>query len=133
LATGLVNGLREDLMEGRIRVIQQGGKSVIFADLSECHADEATRLFVEERRWVSDAGGNSVLVLTDVRGTRFDEKTVEAVKETLKVNSPYVRASAVIGVSGLQKIVSAGLLAATGPRFKLFEDKEEALTWLVEQ
>jgi len=120
-------------MEERIRRIEHRGKSVILVDASDCTAEEATKLFEAERAVVVASEPKSALTLTDVSRTRFDNATIDSVKETIHVNQPHVKAAAVVGVQGLQKIIFTALITLTGRSLKLFDRREEALDWLAEQ
>ena len=48
-------------------------------------------------------------------------------------NTPYIKASALVGVSGVQKVVLAAIKALTGRDFYLADTMEEAQEWLVQQ
>jgi hypothetical protein len=120
-------------MEERIRLIQHGGKSVILVDANKCTAEEATKVFVDERAVVAACAPKSALTLTDVTDTMFDNATIDAIKETIRLNGPHVRAAAVVGVLGLKKIILTALTTLTGRSLKLFDTREEALDWLVKQ
>ncbi len=75
----------------------------------------------------------SMLIITNVTNAGFDTEIANLIKEYAKNNTPYVKASAVIGVSGWQKIVLTAVKIATGREFYLTETVEEALEWLVKQ
>ena len=120
-------------MEQRVRLIQHGEKSVILVDSSKCSAEEATRIYLEERAVVAACEAKSALTLTDVTDTMFDNATIEAIKETIRLNGPHVKAAAVVGVHGLKKIILTALTTLTGRSLQLFDTREEALDWLVQQ
>lgn len=75
----------------------------------------------------------SLLIITKVSNTGFDTEVANLMKEYAKHNTPYVKASAVVGVSGLQKIILTAIKAATGRDFYLAKTEEEAREWLVKQ
>lgn len=75
----------------------------------------------------------SLLVITNVTNAGFDTEMANSIKEYAENNTPYVKASAVVGVSGWQKVVLAAVKIATGRDFYLADTQDEALEWLVNQ
>lgn len=75
----------------------------------------------------------SVLTLNDVTGTTFDKESVAVLQSKVAANAPYVKRAAVIGISGLQRLIYEGVQAFSKRRIPHFETREEALSWLVEQ
>jgi hypothetical protein len=47
-------------------------------------------------------------------------------------NAPYVRRAAVVGISGLQRLIYEGVQAFSRRRIPLFESRQEALRWLIQ-
>lgn len=75
----------------------------------------------------------SLLVVTNVTNTRYDTEIAKIFTDYVKHNTPYVKASAVVGLSGLQKIILTIIKTATGRNFYLAASMEEAFEWLVGQ
>ena len=75
----------------------------------------------------------SMLVITKVINTRFDGEIAGLVKEYAQHNTPYVKASAVVGIEGWAKIILTAIKTATGRDFHLSTTMEEAQEWLVNQ
>jgi hypothetical protein len=75
----------------------------------------------------------SVLHLTNVTNTRFDTKMANIIKEYAEHNSPYIKASVVVGVTGLQKIVLQTIKTVTGRNFYIADTVDEGLKWLMSQ
>ncbi len=75
----------------------------------------------------------SQLIITNVKGTKFDKEMAESMKEYAKGNNPYVKASAVVGLEGLQKIIYMAVKAFTGRDFHIAQSMEEAQEWLAAQ
>ncbi|MGC4120101.1 MAG: hypothetical protein QM765_37075 [Myxococcales bacterium] len=51
----------------------------------------------------------------------------------MAINAPYVKAGAVVGVTGLKKIVLNTLNLMTSRGFRAFDAREKALDWLAQQ
>jgi hypothetical protein len=48
-------------------------------------------------------------------------------------NTPFVLASAIVGLSGLQRVILSAVMRVTGRKFATFDDVEVAKDWLVAQ
>jgi hypothetical protein len=75
----------------------------------------------------------SLLVITDVTSTGYDTEVANLFKEYANHNTPYVKASAVVGVSGIQKVILTAIKALTNREFYLTSTVDEAKEWLVNQ
>lgn len=75
----------------------------------------------------------SLLLITNVMDTGFDTQVAAIMGEYADHNTPYVKASALVGVSGVQKVVLAAIKALIGRDFYLADSMEEAQEWLIQQ
>ncbi|MGD1044892.1 MAG: hypothetical protein ABR936_06140 [Bacteroidota bacterium] len=75
----------------------------------------------------------SLLVITKVINTGFDTEVANIIKEYAQHNTPYVKASAVVGIAGWSKIILTAVKTLTGRDFYLADTMEEAQEWLVKQ
>ena len=118
----------------RVRFIEQEGRNILFADLSGIR-DRATALHAIEavKRLVTDQPQRSVLTLTTVAGSIFDAEIVQALKELAVHNKPFVRAAALVGLSGLQRVAYAAVMLWSGRKLPVFGSMDEAKRWLVAQ
>jgi hypothetical protein len=73
-----------------------------------------------------------VLTLNDVTGTSFDSESVEVLKSKVIANAPYVKRAAVIGIRGLQKLIYEAIQKFSQRNIPLFDSRQEALDWLVQ-
>ena len=74
-----------------------------------------------------------MLVITKVINTGFDTEVAGIMKEYAQHNTPYVKASAVVGISGWSKIILIAIKTVTGRDFYLADSMEEAQEWLIKQ
>lgn len=63
----------------------------------------------------------------------FDTETVDILKEFTASNKPYVKASAVVGIKGLKKMMLDLVSKFSGRTFKQCDTREEAAKWLAQQ
>ncbi|HEX5005096.1 MAG TPA: hypothetical protein VFV65_07255 [Gemmatimonadales bacterium] len=96
-------------------------------------ADEALAAIEEAGRVVQAEPLRSVRTLTDVTGSRFNGDVLEAVKRLAANNRPHVIAGAIVGLSGLQKVVYTTVMRFSKRNIPVFVDIEAAKNWLVEQ
>lgn len=73
----------------------------------------------------------SLLALTNISGMHFNNEVKDLFQQFIKGNKPYIKASAVVGLSGLQQVVYNGLMKITGRDIRSFSSPEEAKEWLI--
>ena len=71
-----------------------------------------------------------VLTLADVSNSPFDPAVKEALRDVLQHNRPFVLAAALLGVTGLQKVMYTALMRVTGRNSRIFSTEAEAIAWL---
>jgi hypothetical protein len=69
-------------------------------------------------------------VLTDVTGATYDKEVAAAIKDFATKNSPYVKASAVVGADGVRQILLQTVILITRREMKTFSSREQAKDWL---
>ena len=116
----------------RVRFIEHMGQQVLLIDYSHCDVAMLKLVVEEGHRVISRQLPNSVLTLNDVSGTSFDQESVAVLKSRVAANAPYVKRAAVIGISGLQALIYAGVQTFSNRRIPLFASRAEALQWLVQ-
>lgn len=112
-------------------IIECNGKQIFYQDFSNCTAEEALVLIREARAMLDGLLPGSMLGLTVVTGGRFDLKVVEELKEFSRLAGRYFRATAVVGISGMQRVILIAVEALTGRKYELFDDVQKAIEWLV--
>ena len=75
----------------------------------------------------------SLRLLTDVTQTHYTTEAVNVLKEFSKATTPYMKASAVVGVTGVKWIIVQSLIKLTGRDIKLFDTRENAREWMAGQ
>jgi hypothetical protein len=128
----LQSGTIDAIAPGRVRFIEHQGQRVLFINYSHCDVAMLKAVAEEGHRVIAREQPNSVLTLNDVTGTTFDKESVAVLQAKVVGNAPYVRRAAVIGISGLQRLIYEGVQAFSRRRIPLFESRQEALRWLVE-
>jgi hypothetical protein len=121
-------------MEDRTRFIEHRGKRILLMDYSNLHdPQQAISEIRHSMEVIETQPFGSVLALTVVRDARYNTAVLQAVKELAAHNAPYVRASAVVGMSGLHRIAYQAVLLFSRRKIQTFDNEEQAKDWLVEQ
>jgi hypothetical protein len=114
----------------RVRFTTHRGKRVLAIDYSHCEVAMLKAVAEEMHRVIVREPLNSVRTLTDVAGTGFDHDSVEFLKARVAANAPYVRRAAVIGISGLQRLIYEAVKLFTKRSIPHFLTRAEALDYL---
>ena len=110
-----------------------GNKSIFFIDFRGCQAAEALATIADARQKIARCQPGSVLTLTDVTDGAYDDHVTEALKELARSNRPFVKASAVVGVTGLRKVIFNMITLFSKRQMSLFSDLDSARKWLVQR
>jgi hypothetical protein len=120
----------------RSQWIEHGGKRILYADytnFSESDFEALRAEVVEVETEIARQPENSVLSLTDIRGSVASREAVDLFKKSAVVAKKYIRKQAVVGVTGLKKIVFDAVVKLSGQNATAFDDLETAKDWLVKQ
>jgi hypothetical protein len=118
----------------RPRWIEHEGERILFYDFSGLEdTDAGLRVIAASMGRAADQPPHSVRTLVDVRGSHFDARITRALQDLARDNKPQVLASAVVGVSGLQRVILAAVSRVTRRKFATFDTVDAAKDWLVEQ
>ena len=121
-------------MSNRVRFIEYKERQILLFDFSGI-TDEVTALEAIEEGPAFVAGleaDGSLLTLTDVTDSTSTSAIAKALYRLAKHNKPYVKAGAVVGVSGLEKSVFLLVSNLARRSFKVFDDRDAAQEWLVQ-
>ena len=116
----------------RVRIIQHAGKPVVLLDFAGItDRDDGLAAVAEARRFVAMLPCDGThCTLTDVRGTRYDRKIVEAFKDLTEHNRPYMRAAAVISDSAIHRAAITMIAAFSRRKLAVFDTREAGLEYL---
>jgi hypothetical protein len=115
----------------KTQTIVHNGKTIYHMDFSNLNnPSEIQNLIKESIRFIRLQPPSSVLTLTNIQGMHFNSEIKELFNDFIKGNKPYVKAGAVVGISGMQQILYNGLMKVTGRDIKAFDKVEDAKNWL---
>ncbi len=68
-----------------------------------------------------------------MRDARYNTEVIRAIEALAEHNRPFVRAGAVVGMSGIHRAVFGTILLFTRRALRAFDELEAAKDWLVDQ
>jgi hypothetical protein len=117
----------------QVQVILHKGVKIVSLDFSGCKATDLPPIVDEAKKVIASQPLGSALVVTNVTDTEMNKDVSRLMKDLTTHNKPFVKASAVVGVDGLKKIVFNGVQTVSGRRLSSFDTLEQAKAWLVSQ
>ena len=118
----------------RTRLILHRGRQIMLLDYSDIlDTAEALDEIQKSKVVIAQQPPGSLLTLTYVRGSRYTAPVIDAMKELVAHNKPYVKAAAVVGMNTLHRIIYRAVVAFSRRNIQVFDDLDEAKDWLVAQ
>lgn len=121
----------------RIKIVTHKDKNIIYLDFSSAdmfnNKAEVLKLIQEAKEYIGKQSPNSQLTLTDATDLRFNMELIDILKGFTHHNKPFVKAGAIVGVKGLQKVAYDTVMKFTKRNIPIFSTAEEAMDWLAEQ
>ena len=120
--------------QARTRMIEHRGSPILLLDYSDVlDVDEALGHISDTKAIISQYPPNSLRTLTYVRGSRYSAPVIDAMKDLVAHNKPYVKAAALVGMNTLHRIIYRAVVAFSRRNIHVFDDLEQAKDWLAEQ
>jgi hypothetical protein len=117
----------------RIRKLTHLGKEVLVVDFSGLDADAYWPVAKQAMAVIAQAAPASLLTITVLKGARFSVGTSDDIKRYSQHNRPFVKASAVVGLSALQRVIFNTVRPFLTQDIATFDTLPEALAWLVQR
>jgi hypothetical protein len=115
-------------------IILHKGKTILYLDFTNMRdKDEIMKLEEEGAAYIRKQPLKSVLTLTNMDNMFFNNELKKWFEEKVKGNAPYVKAGAVIGMTGLISVMYNAFVTVTGRNIKSLRSKEEALDYLADR
>ena len=117
----------------RVKFREIGSDRILHLDLSRAKPEEVLMVIDHAKPVIAVQERGSLRILTDVTDARFNTEVGARLKEFTVHNKPFIRASAVVGVAGLKKIIFDAINAFSGRNIRAFDNEREAVSWLRSQ
>jgi hypothetical protein len=113
--------------------IAHRGKRIFHIDLSGLgrNIDAFREELAAAESVTSQQPEDSLLVLTDIRDTVVSSEAMNVAKQSSARTTKHICRTAVLGVTGIRKILLDAVSRFSGQRFEVFGDIEAAKDWLV--
>lgn len=110
------------------------GKTIFYMDFSDVKTIGEINIIIKEAvDHIRKQPPLSVLTLTNITNMHFNNEIKDLFQEFIKGNKPFVKAGAVVGLSGLQQILYNSLMKITGRNIKSISTLPAAKDWLAMQ
>ena len=114
----------------RSRFINHNGREIYLLNFTDCSPDEIVPIIEECARQVQARPEKSVRTLTVAGNGSFNNDVINKLKDLTQGNAPYVERAAVVGITGLYKVVMNAIKMFSKREFHLFDKVEEAKDFL---
>jgi len=116
-------------MMARVRTIEHGIVLQDFSNIAQPY--EAIAAIAEARAFMQTRPRDrSTLLLTNFTGSIYNQEVTDAMRQLAKDYQPYVRASAVYGVTPIMRVILRAVMALTGRDIRLFATHDDAVAYL---
>jgi len=109
------------------------GKTISLVDLSNSKTAQAIEILKAAQKKISEMPPKSALILTDETNGEVSKEVIAAIIEFAKNNTPYVKASVVVGAEKLKATMVTNVSTIVHRDIKSFETRTQAMDWLVSQ
>lgn len=108
-------------------------KQIIIVDVSNLKKEQAATKLNEAHNEIATLPPKSALIVTDVTDIELANEVINGMMEFAKKNTPYVKASAVVGANKMTSLITFNVSNTAGRKLNLFNTRAEAMDWLVSQ
>jgi hypothetical protein len=111
--------------------INYQGKKILFIDYSGLTPPEQLEQIRKAAQMLADTKATDNLSLTNVSNTRVSQEFIELAKEQGKISAPFTKKAAIVGITGIRKIILKAVNTVSGNPRVPFDTIEQAKEWLV--
>jgi hypothetical protein len=111
----------------RIKSIVHRGKKIFILDVSNSAPGESVPIIKEAQAKIAMLPAKSALVLMDVTNAAYDVEGLKVLNEFGVKNTPFVKASAVVGAEGLRSVLLGAFRVLTHREVRACASHAEAL------
>jgi hypothetical protein len=115
------------------RWVEHNGQKILIQDFANLfyNAEALKNELASVQEIVMSEPENSVLVLSDFTNTEISGDLMGILNQASRATKPYVRKTAVVGVSGIKRTFGDLLSRITGQPLVYFTNEIDAMEWLV--
>lgn len=113
-----------------VDIVQAYGKRIVQIDFDGCGPDQYESVLAEAERIIRREQASTALTL--VGDTHFDPEAVEQLTRFATRVTPLLERSAVVGLTGVKKVIFGGIKEHYRAPVGVFDDPEQAKAWLAQ-
>jgi hypothetical protein len=119
----------------RVSLMQYRGTEIVLLDFSGIKDSSQGLLEIARAKdfFARQPPNQQLRTLTDVTGSHYDSRTLEALKDLAAHNRPYVGVAAAVVQTALHRLAMNLAAMFARRKFTAFATREAALEWLVQQ
>jgi hypothetical protein len=106
------------------------GKRIVEIDFDGCKPGGFAPVVSEAMKIIAAGPAGSVLAMTRFENVRFDPGTVLEMQRFASAAQPYLKANALVGITGMKKVVFGGVKPLYRVPVELFDEPGAARDWL---
>ncbi len=114
----------------KVDIVQAYGKRIVQIDFDGCGSDQYEALLNEAERMILREQASTALTL--VGDTHFDPEAVAQLTRFATRVTPLLERSAVVGLTGVKKVIFGGIKEHFRAPVGVFDDPEQAKAWLAQ-
>ncbi len=114
----------------KVDIVQAYGKRIVQIDFDGCGPEQYESLLAEAERIIRREQPSATRALTLVGDTHFDPEAVEQLTRFATRVTPMLERSAVVGLTGVKKVIFGGIKEHYRAPVGVFDDAEQAKEWL---
>ena len=114
----------------RIYTIKHRMHEILVVDFNGCPPDQVRDVSLAVRLFVTNQKKNSVLILVDWAGMKIERSVLQAMKEAVALDKPFIHRSAWINAENIDLTVKKSLQDFSTRKFPVFASRDEALEYL---
>ncbi|MFX0072863.1 MAG: hypothetical protein ACFFAO_17435 [Candidatus Hermodarchaeota archaeon] len=122
----------EEEAKSRMKWISHKGKDILFEDYTNVSYSKFPELIIAVKNITIENGYRDYLLLIDFTDSYADKNTMDVLLEAAKETKPFINKTAVLGITGIKKVLLNSINFLAGMGVKAFNSEEEAKEWLAE-
>jgi hypothetical protein len=118
----------------RVYFMEYKGKTILIEDFTTLsYGDEFLKAIAAARAMIASRPLGSALCLFDATDGKLDGQALVALKQFTQQNTPYVKCTVLVGISGFLHVGMFAVSRATGRSLRAFSNRQDALDYLATQ
>jgi len=118
----------------RAQILNYKGKAIFYMDFSGLKTENQISEIIDIcKTHIFKQSLGSTIGLVNIEEMFFNNNVKDMFLDFVKGNKPYMKASAVIGVTGLKKIMFNAIMKLSGRDVRSFDTLDLAKEWLISQ